>query len=83
MNADRERKANVIMEMYENRKYRQEDIAKELGMDIADVRKVTQAYGFSHGKKLQRDNPNNLNPGQLVPAIIDFGGMGFLDRYSF
>lgn len=83
MSEDRKKKADTIIDMYTNREYRQTDIAKELGMSVNDVGKVTRAYGYAHGKKMQGDNPNNLNQNQLIPAIIDYDKMKFLDKYNF
>ena len=80
---ERKRKAEKIIELYSSRNYRQEDIARELGIPKDIVRKVTQAYGFEHGKKKSIANPNNLNDGQLINPIIHFGEMDYLDKYDF
>lgn len=49
--AERKRKAEKIIELYSEKPYRQEDTANELKISISIVRKVTQAYGFEHGKR--------------------------------
>lgn len=80
---ERFRKAELIAKMYETRKYRQEDIARELNMPISEVREVTKAYGYEHGKLKQSSSPNNLNEDQLIPAFIDGENLSFLDKYNF
>lgn len=64
---ERKRKAERIIELYESRTYRQEDIATLLNIPVSVVRMVTQEYDFAHTKK---KTPDNLN-------------MGYLDAYDF
>lgn len=81
--AERKIKAEKIVELYSQKIYRQEDIAKKFGIPIDIVRNVTQAYGFEHGKKKSTANPNNLNDGQRICPIIKYDEMGYLDKYCF
>lgn len=81
--AERIRKSEKIIELYSEKPYRQKDIANELKISISIVRKVTQAYGFEHGKKKSTANPNNLNDGQRICPIIRYDEMDYLDKYNF
>ena len=78
----RARKAEKIRELYRERSYRQEDIAKKFNIPIEIVRKVTREYGYDHGKEKSANNPNNLNNGQIVKPIIEFSEMDYLDKYD-
>ena len=42
MDSERVRKAEKIKNLYESKEWRQEDIARELGIPICIVRKVSQ-----------------------------------------
>lgn len=65
------------------RSYGQEDIANELGISRDIVRKITKEYAYEHGKEKSADSSNNLNNGQTVNPIIDYGKMDYLDKYNF
>lgn len=80
---ERQRKVKKILELYRKSTYRQEDVAKELGIPIEIVRKVTRYCNFEHGKEKSIENPNNLNEGQTINIIIDYNQMGYLDLYNF
>lgn len=82
-NEERARKAEKIVDLYSERSYRQEDIAKKLNIPIEIVRKVTKEYGYDHGKEKSASNPNNLNYGQTINPLIDFSKMDYLDNYEF
>lgn len=82
MDSERVRKAEKITDLYESKEWRQEDIAKELGIPISIVRKVTQICGYEHGKKKSNSNPNNLNEGQTIRPISFDDELSFLDRYE-
>lgn len=77
---ERKRKAEYIYNLYESRKYRQEDIAALLNIPITVVRMVTQEYDFEHTK---RKTPDNLNEGQLLKMVICYEQMDYLDEYDF
>jgi len=81
--AQRKKKFKKIIELYETRNYRQEDIAKELKIPISIVAKATKDGNFEHGKKKNFDNPNNLNEGQKICPIFDYNTMEYLDKYDF
>lgn len=77
---ERKRKAERIVELYESRRYRQEDIAVLLGIPVSVVRMVTQEYDFEHTKK---KTPDNLNEGQLLKMVVSYERMDYLDAYDF
>lgn len=79
---ERKRKAEVIINMYGSKCYRQEDIAEELGISILAVRKVTKMYGYEHTKKKSNSNPNNLNKGQVIKPLIHLDELSCLDKYD-
>lgn len=76
----RTRKANDIIKLYENREYRQEDVARELGIPKSVVAKVTKEFNYEHGKQ---KNSKNLNDNQKINPVIDYNNMDYLDQYEF
>lgn len=76
---DRKKKMDEIDNKYSTREYRQKDLAKEYGMSMHEVRIVTKALGYEHGKK---KTPENLNPGQLSNLVSDLEELSFLDNYE-
>lgn len=77
---ERMRKAQDIISLYESREYRQEDIARKLGIPTEVVRKVTKTAGYEHGKKVTVENRNE---NQSVRAFSVFGNLDILDKYNF
>lgn len=82
MSRENLKKARQIVDMYSNREFRQEDIAKALEIPIDVVRKVTKIYGFEHGKLKSNCDPNNLNSGQKINPVIFEDELAFLDPYD-
>lgn len=81
--AERERKAKAIVDRYnDERRYRQKDIAAELGMPVYRVGQVTRMYNHEHTKKKSNRNPNNLNEGQYINPLIYLDKLAFLDKYE-
>lgn len=80
--AERKEKFKKILALYESREYRQEDIAKKLGIPISIVAKATKDGNFEHGKKKRFDNPNNLNEGQKICPVFDYHSMKYLDKHD-
>ena len=64
-------------------RYRQEDIVNGLGIPRDIVRKITKEYDYEHGKEKSVNSPKNLNNGQTVNPIIDYGKKDYLDKYNF
>ena len=81
--AERERKAKAIVDRYEDgRRYRQKDIAEELGIPLYRVSQVTRMYNHDHTKKKSNSNLNNLNEGQYINPLIYLDNLAFLDKYD-
>ena len=76
---ERKRKFEKIRELYSSRKYRQEDIARELNIPLSIVRKVTEIAGYSHTKEI---TPDNANKGQGATMCVCYEDMDFLDKYD-
>lgn len=77
---ERERKADIIKKLYNDRTNRISDIATKLSIPKNIVQKVTQMHNFEHGKKKTSDN---LNEGQKNRAVIMGDDLSFLDKYNF
>ena len=75
---DRFRKANIIIDYYgRDRTHTQEDVAKELNIDVDIVRRVTKLFNYRHTKAL---TPENLNEGQTISPLIFADKLAFLDK---
>lgn len=72
-----------IIGLYEQRNYWQQDVADKLEIPVSIARRTTKECGYEYGKEKSANNPNNLNDGQTVSLIIDFGKMDYLDKYDF
>ena len=77
---ERKRKVHEIVDRYEMRGYRQEDIARELGIPIGRVRRVLQDYGYEHTIDI---TPDNAKQGQKAVMAISYENMDYLDKYNF
>ncbi len=76
-------KAQRIIDLYETRKYTQEDIAGKFGISVEIVRKVTQMYNYSHTRLKSRSDPDNLREGEKVNMCISSENLSFLDNVTF
>ena len=72
-------KADKIIKDYETRQYRLEDLSKKYDIPIADIQKVTRAFGFEHTKKVTKDNRNE---GQFIKPVIFEKDICCLNKYG-
>ena len=76
---ERFRKAKIVTDLYEDRRYTQPRIADELHMSLKDVRRLLNLYNFEHTKKKDK---NNVNEGQLITMMVCTESLEFLDKYD-
>jgi len=79
LNAERQRKRQVIIDLYDARNT-QEYIANKLDIPISVVQKVLQMSNYEHTKKKTHEN---LSEGQKLNMCTLVDDWSFLDDYNF
>ena len=77
---ERKRKATLIINLYQDRKMSQSDIAEALRIPLQVVACVTQEFNY---KNTILKTQENRKEGETINMVLDYTAMFYLDKYDF